>query len=511
MVSRSEAQSPADVEDVLCLVAGSWSTGEWVERTSPCAGRVVSRTAQADPRAARTALAYAAEGASVVAAMSPAARAGVLDRAAGLLLRDRDEVARLLALELGKPVKDGRGEVLRAADTLSVAAAEARRIGGEVLPTAGWERGVGTTAMTYRAPVGVVLVITPFNAPVNLLAHKLAASFAAGNTTIVKPPPQAPASSTALVRVLLEAGMPVEAVQVLHGGAEVAELLTGAPEVAAISFTGSAATGHAVARSGAGKRLVLELGGNAATIVCEDADVAAAATMTARTGYSNSGQSCISVQRVYVHRSLVADFSRLLADEVDRLVVGDPLEETTDVGSMVDEAAASRVQAWAHEAQQGGATLLRGGGRDGATLHPTVVVDPPPGATIVREEVFGAAVVVLPYDDFDAVIDECNRSRYGLQAGLFTRDLHRVMTAWRRLEVGAVVVGGTSNFRLDHVPFGGVKDSGIGRESPRWMVDDYTHVKTLLLRDLSLWGTGTAPVTTVPAVPADAAPQEDNE
>jgi acyl-CoA reductase-like NAD-dependent aldehyde dehydrogenase len=412
----------------------------------------------------------------------------VLERAASLVEERYEDLTRLLALELGKPVKDGRGEVLRAAETLAISALEARQIGGEVLPSAGWSRGVGTTAMTVRAPVGVVLAITPFNAPLNLLAHKLAASFAAGNTTIVKPPPQAPATSTALVELMLESGLPDEAVQVLHGGAQLGAILTASPVVAAISFTGSAAAGHAVARSGAGKRLVLELGGNAATIVCDDADLADAAGQCARTGFSNSGQSCISVQRIYVPRSLVDDFVERLASAVGELRIGDPLDESTDVGSMVDPDAAERVLQWAREAERDGAKLATGGSRDGATLEPIVVVDPPRGATIVREEVFGAAVVVLPYDEFDDVIEECNRSRYGLQAGLFTNDSRRIFQAWRELQVGAIVVGGSSNFRLDNVPFGGVKDSGIGRETPRSMINDYTYVKTLIWKDQTVWG-----------------------
>ena len=470
------------------LVAGAWHEDDLLDRVGPTTGTVVSRASQAGPELVQSALSYA-EGAAVeVARWSPAARADVLERAAELVESHRDEIAHLLALELGKPVRDGRGEATRAAETLAVSAAEARRIGGEVLPSAGWARGVGTTAMTMRAPVGVVVAITPFNAPVNLLAHKLSASFAAGNTTLVKPPPQAPASSVRLVELMLEAGVPHEAVQVIHGGPDVGSLLTASPVVAAVSFTGSAAAGHAVARSAAGKRLVLELGGNAATIVCEDADLTDAAEQCARTGFSNSGQSCISVQRIFVPRALVDDFTGLLVEHVGRLKIGDPLDESVDVGSMVDEQAAERVVDWARQAEAGGAKVAAGGSRAGASVQPTVVVDPPRDATIVREEVFGAAVVVLPYDDFDDVIAECNRSRYGLQAGLFTHDSRRIFQAWRELQVGAVVVGGTSNFRLDHVPFGGVKDSGIGRESPRWMVDDYTYVKTLMFKNESVWG-----------------------
>lgn len=479
------------MHDAGCLVAGEWMVdGQRTVRTGPWIRDVVSRTRQADPEDVRVAREYARRSAAVVGRIAPAARAAVLERAAALAGARREEFARLLALELGKPVKDGLGEMDRVADTLLVAAAEARQINGEVLPVAGWARGVGTTAFTYRAPAGVALAITPFNAPVNLLAHKLAASFAAGNTTIVKPPPQAPAASTALVALLLDAGMPAEAVQLLHGGAAIGADLCAAPEVAVISFTGSAATGAAVARAAGAKRLVLELGGNAATLVCEDAEIAHAARVCARTGYSNSGQSCISVQRVYVHRSRYDEFVDAFTREVEALTIGDPLDPATDVGSMVDDEAAERVVRWTAEAAAAGATVTTGGRRDGATVLPTVVADPPPGAAVVTEEVFGALVSVSPYDDFDAVIALCNQSRYGLQAGLFTHDIRRIVTAWRDLDVGGLVVGGSSNFRLDHVPFGGVKDSGFGRESPRFMIEDYTVVKTLMLRDLSVWGGG---------------------
>lgn len=480
--------SPAAVP-AGCLIAGEWLTeGETVDRVGPWARRVVSTARQAGDDDVGTALAYARRAARAVARMSPAARAQVLERAATAALTHRDDLARLLALELGKPLKDGRGEIDRVADTFVVSAAEARRIGGEVLPVAGWPRGVGTTALTYRAPVGVALAITPFNAPANLLAHKLAASFAAGNTTLVKPPPQAPAISTAIVALLLDAGLPPEAVQVLHGAGRVGGALCAAPEVAAVSFTGSAATGAAVARAAGAKRLVLELGGNAATIVCEDADVATAARICAATGYSNSGQSCVSVQRVYVHRDRYDEFLDSFTREVEKLSVGDPLDPSTDVGSMVDDQAAERVVTWATEAAAAGATITVGGRRSGATVFPTVVAAPPTDARLVRDEVFGAAVSVLAYDEFDDVLATCNDSRYGLQAGLFTHDVRRIMTAWRELEVGGLVVNGSSNFRLDHVPFGGVKDSGFGRESPRWMIDDYTVVKTLLLRGISLFG-----------------------
>jgi acyl-CoA reductase-like NAD-dependent aldehyde dehydrogenase len=471
------------------LIAGEWGgDGARMPRTGPYLRRVVSHAPQASSGDIARAVAFAARGAGVVAALAPAARADVLDAASRAAAHRRDDLARLLALELGKPLKDGRGEIDRVADTLAVCAAEARQIGGEMLPVAGWGRGVGNTALTYRAPAGVALAITPFNAPANLLAHKLGASFAAGNTTIVKAPPQAPASSAALVALLTEAGMPADAVQLLHGGGEVGAALCAADEVSVISFTGSPATGAAVARAAGAKRLMLELGGNAATIVCEDADVPAAAAVCARTGYSNSGQSCISVQRVYVHRSVFAEFLDAFAAAVGTLTVGDPFDPATDVGSMVDDEAAERVVRWTAQAAAGGADVVCGGTRDGATVMPTIVANPPGDAAVVTQEVFGALVAVMPYDSFPGVIEACNASRYGLQAGLFTRDIGRIVTAWRELQVGGLIVNGSSNFRLDHVPFGGVKDSGFGREAPRWMVDDYTVVKTLILRGISIWG-----------------------
>jgi acyl-CoA reductase-like NAD-dependent aldehyde dehydrogenase len=484
-----KAGADSAVAEAPALVAGEWDTdGPHDERMGPYLRRVVSRAPHATPGDVDRAVAYARASAGQVCALAPAARADVLERAARGATEHRDELARLLVLELGKPLKDGRGEIDRVADTLAVCAAEARQIGGEMLPVAGWGRGVGNTALTYRAPAGVALAITPFNAPANLLAHKLGASFAAGNTTIVKAPPQAPASSAALVALLLEAGMPTSAVQLLHGGGDIGAALCAAPEISVISFTGSPETGAAVARAAGAKRLVLELGGNAATIVCEDADIPAAARVCARTGYSNSGQSCISVQRVYVHRSRFGDFVNEFGTAVAALRVGDPLDPATDVGSMVDEAAAERVVRWTAAAAGGGANIVCGGTRDGATVTPTIVADPPVDADVVTHEVFGALVAVLPYDNFTDVIAACNNSRYGLQAGLFTRDIGRIITAWRELQVGGLVVNGSSNFRLDHVPFGGVKDSGFGREAPRWMIEDYTVVKTLLVRGLSIWG-----------------------
>lgn len=473
---------------VPCFVEGTWQeTPETAERQGPYHRRIVSMASQADAALVEVAVSAAIAGRGSVATLSPSDRADILERAADLTDERSDEIAERLALELGKPVRDGRGEALRVAATFRIAAAETRRLGGSVLPVEGWPLGRGSTVLTRSTPVGVVLAITPFNAPANLLAHKLAASFAAGNSTIIKSPPQAPASTAIVVEIALAAGVPAEAIQLLHGGADIGAQLCSAPGIGAVAFTGSAAAGAAVARAAGPKRTVLELGGNAATIVHADADVAKAAAACARTGYSNSGQSCISVQRVYVHRSRLDEFVTAFTGHVNNLVVGDPLDPATEVGSMVDDEAASRVASWVEEAVTEGGTVPTGGVRTNATVTPAVVLEPPPSAKVVREEIFGPAVVVLGYDDLDQVVDECNASRYGLQAGLFTHDVGTIFDLWRRLEVGALVVNGPSNHRLDHIPFGGVKDSGIGRESPAFMIEDFMTTSTLHLRGISLW------------------------
>ncbi|WP_291417792.1 aldehyde dehydrogenase family protein [Actinophytocola sp.] len=486
VLEQAKSDSPVEAP---AYVSGRWiADGPAAKRIGPHVRDVVSHSYPATGEQISSALDFARTGARAIAALAPATRAATLDRASRLATEHRADFARLIALELGKPVKDGLGEMDRVADTFAVCASEARHIGGQTVPVAGWARGIGNTALTFRAPAGVALAITPFNAPANLLAHKLGASFAAGNTTLVKAPPQAPATTVAVVALLLEAGMPAEAVQLLHGGGDVGAALCAAREVSVISFTGSPETGAAVARAAGAKRLVLELGGNAATIVCADADLAHAARTCARTGYTNSGQSCISVQRVYVQRARFEPFLDAFCAEVSALTVGDPLDPATDVGSMVDEDAAARVEKWVAQATEQGARLMLGGSRDGATLRPTVVAAPPADSTLVTEEVFGALVAVLPFDDFADVIDTCNRSRFGLQAGLFTTDITKIIQAWRELQVGGLVVNGSSNFRLDHVPFGGVKDSGFGREAPAQMIDDFTVIKTLILRGMSIWG-----------------------
>ena len=409
-----------EIASAPALVAGEWRrNGPWTERTGPYLRRVVSQAAQASPDDVTSAARYARDAAPAVARLAPAARAGILDRAARLAAERRDDLATLLALELGKPVKDGRGEIDRVADTLAVCAAR----GPDRRRAAARRAGAAArhTALTYRAPAGVALAITPFNAPANLLAHKLGASFAAGKHHDRQGAAAGAGAAPPWWSCCSTPGCPPRPCSCCTATATGARLCA-ANEVAVISFTGSAATGDAVARAAGPKRLVLELGGQRGhDRLCEDADIAAAARVCARTGYSNSGQSCISVQRVYVQRDRFGEFLDAFTAEVARLRTGDPLDDATDVGSMVDDEAAERVVRWADEAASG---RRRGGaGRHPRRRHrgPDRGGAPPPRGGVVTREVFGALVAVLPYDGFGEVIETCNASRYGLQAGLFTR------------------------------------------------------------------------------------------
>lgn len=467
---------------VPLLVGGRWlATDQQVETRSPYTGRPVARVSQATPDLVREAVGYALAAAREVAAWPAHRRAAVLSRAAALLAERADLFARTISTEIGKPLKDTRREVARAVETLQGSAEEAKRIGGEVFPLDQVPGGEGKLCFWKRVPVGVVGAITPFNAPLNLICHKVGPAFAAGNATVLKPAPQAPLVAYRLVELLLEAGMPPGAIQLLYGGAEVGAALVEDERVPVISFTGSAAVGRWIAQRTGLRRALLELGGNAATIVHADANLDAAAQAVARAGYSNSGQSCISVQRLYVHRSVLQPFLDRFLPQVAALKVGDPLDPEADIGTMVDEAAARRVEAWVDEAVQGGARVLLGHRRQGATYWPTVLTDVKPQDKVVCCEVFGPVVSVIPYDDLEDCFRQVNDSEYGLQAGIYTRSLAVALAAADRLQVGGVVVNGPSTFRLDPMPYGGVKHSGMGREGPRFAVEAMTEMRLVII------------------------------
>lgn len=464
------------------LIAGKWTDNDQasVEVYNPYSGDMIGRQCVATEEDVRRALQAAHAGKALTAAIPIHERARILKQAAALLAQNQLEFARIISREIGKPLKNTLDEVSRSIETLELSGEEAKRLLGESIPGGASGRGEQTMAVTLRVPVGVVAAITPFNAPLNLICHKVGPAFAAGNSIVLKPAPQAPFTAVRLLELLLEAGMPPYCVNMVLGGADVGAQIVRSELVNVVSFTGSARAGEQICRDAGMKKVLLELGGNAATIVHEDANLARAAALCARTGFSNSGQSCISVQRIYVHQAVASRFADMLLEQVSAIKQGVPLDPDSDVGSLVDEQAAIRVEMWIQEAVQSGGELLCGGKRRGAAVEPTVIYKPSVKAKVVCEEVFGPLVVLLPYASIDEAIEAANDSQFGLQAGLFTNSIQVMEQAIARLEVGGVVINGTSNFRLDHWPYGGIKQSGIGREGPRYAIEDMTETKMIV-------------------------------
>ena len=393
----------------------------------------------------------------------------------------REEFARLIVLEAGKPIRDARVEAGRAATTFAVAAEESKRIGGEFL-SLDWTPGSeNRSAIVRRFPVGPVLGITPFNFPLNLVAHKVAPAIASGNPVIIKPAPQAPLSALLLGEAVLRAGWPKEALSILPCANEVAGQMVRDERIKKLTFTGSAEVGWRLKAEVPRKKVTLELGGNAAVVIHHDADLEAAARRCVQGGFGYAGQSCISVQRIYLHEQIAGKFLERFIEGVRDLKVGDPMDERTDVGPMIAREAAERAEAWVGEAVRAGASVLTGGGREGSMLRPTVLANVTTGMKVSCEEVFAPVVVVERYDDFGSALARVNDTRYGLQVGVWTSDLRRVFTAYEGLEVGGVVINDIPTYRAEHMPYGGVKDSGAGREGVRSAIEEMTDIKLLIL------------------------------
>ncbi|WP_342497683.1 aldehyde dehydrogenase family protein [Bacillus sp. FSL R7-0672] len=470
------------------LKALSYIDGEWMDTDrvktdiiNPYSGERIGTSYLASSEDIEQALSIAQHAKKQIAGISAIERSKILTTAATLLEEQKDHFAKLISLELGKPLKNTRDEVSRSIETLAQSAEEANRLVGETIPGNVSSRGQGAMAMTFKVPVGVVLAITPFNAPLNLICHKIGPAFAGGNVIILKPAPQTSAVASAFVKLLLEAGFPEASLQLVIGGVDAGKQLVTDERTNLISFTGGAAGGEHITTSAGLKKILLELGGNGATIVHHDADIEQAASLCAKTGFSNSGQSCISVQRIYVHQEIMPSFTEVLKQKVEQLVVGDPLSSESDIGCMVDVQAAQRVETWIQEAESMGAQLLCGGKRNGASITPAILLNPPKQAKVVCEEVFGPVVSIFPYAELEEAIKEANDSRYGLQAGIFTNQLDVALHAAKELETGGVVINGTSNFRLDHWPYGGIKRSGLGREGPRFAIEEMTETKMIVL------------------------------
>ncbi len=464
------------------LIDGKWvETGEWIDVRSPYDGALVGRVAQAG--ADETSRAIDAAERAMRDPLPAHERAAILDRVAHLLEERADAAARTISAEAGKPLKAARVEAARAVSTFTMAAVEARKLAGDVIPMDASPAGVGKLAFTMRQGIGVVGAISPFNFPLNLVAHKIAPALAAGCAVVLKPASQTPLSALLLAELELEAGLPDGWLNVVCGPAsEIGDVLVADERVKLITFTGSSGVGWKLRERAARKRVNLELGNATPVIVAADADLDDAATRLAANAFSFAGQSCISVQRIYVERGAFDAFLERFLPLVENLTVGDPADEDTDVGPLISAADRDRVLEWVEEARACGAEILTGGKLEGELLQPTVVANAPPDAKVACEEVFGPVCGVWSYDTLDEAVALANGTRYGLQAGVFTRDVKAALRAARELEFGGVTVNEAPTFRADQMPYGGVKDSGNTREGPAYAVREMTEERLVVLQ-----------------------------
>lgn len=472
--------TPVTAQDFL--VDGKWiSEGDTVEIRSPYDGAVVGRVFQGKREHAEAAIVAAVKAFGTTRRLPAFERQRVLRQVAQTVAERKEQFARVMAQEAGKPLKTARTEVERAIFTFTVAAEESTRIHGEYLALDWQEYTAGRWGIVRRFPLGPVAGITPFNFPLNLVAHKVAPAIAAGCPLVLKPAPQTPLTALMLAEAVQQAGWPDGALNVLPLSNEDAGLLVSDERIKLISFTGSAAVGWDIKRRAGKKKVLLELGGNAGVIVHSDADLDYAAGRCVTGGFSYAGQSCISVQRILVERSVLGKFTELLLAGVAKLKTGDPLDESADLGPMIRESDAIRAMQWVEEAVRGGARLLCGGHRKGSLMEPTVLTGTRPDMKVNCQEIFAPVVTVEGYDHFDEALRQVNNSPYGLQAGIFTRDVQHLFTAFDELEVGGLIAGDVPTFRIDHMPYGGVKDSGLGREGLRYAIEEMTEPRLLVM------------------------------
>ncbi len=465
------------------LCGKEWNDGDALEVRSPWDQGLVGRITKATRADARQAVQHAVVSLRRTRALPRWKRREILEDVAVALIEQKERFAQLMVAEAGKPVRHARIEVDHAVLTFKTAAEEAARLGGESIPLDLTEGNEGRWGLVQRFPVGPVLAVTPYIFPLNLVAHKAAPAIAAGCPLILKPSPQATFTALALGEVILKAGWPQEALAVLPlDDTDTAWLAEKEDRIKLVSFTGSAQVGWGLKTHSGRKRVLLELGGNSTLVVHSDwTDLDDAALRTAHSAFSCAGQSCVSTQRVFVERSVFQTFLWKVVDIAAKLVAGDPANEASDLGPLIRLNEAERVESWVKEAVAGGAKLVVGGERKGSTVTPAILTATAPGMKLHDEEILGPVLAIEPYDDFEDALARVNRSRYGLQAGLFTRDAGRILTAYRELEVGALIVGDTPSWRLDPMPFGGVKDSGLGREGIRWAIEEMTEPRMLVM------------------------------
>jgi acyl-CoA reductase-like NAD-dependent aldehyde dehydrogenase len=458
------------------------SPNQDLEVTDKYSGEVATRLPLVDPETIDRAIGLAVQAAEPMREMAAYERQAVLGHCVTRFSERHEELSQALCVEAGKPIRDSRGEATRLIDTFRVAAEESTRSYGEVMPLDISPRARGYSGMWKRVPIGPCSFISPFNFPLNLAAHKVAPALAAGCPFILKPASLTPIGAIIIGEVLAETDLPKGAFSILPARRDGAGLFTTDERLKLLSFTGSPDVGWALKAKAGKKKVVLELGGNAAVIVDRDADLADAVERIVFGAFYQSGQSCIGVQRILIHEDVYDDLRGRLVEATRALRMGDPKDEQTFIGPMISEKEATRLDGWIQDALAAGGTLLCGGKRDGAMLEATLLEGVPRGETVVCQEAFGPVAVLSPFSDFDAALAEVNDSDFGLQAGIFTRDLYRAQRAWNQLEVGGVVIGDVPSWRVDHMPYGGVKDSGLGREGIRFAMEDMTEIRLMVVR-----------------------------
>lgn len=444
----------------------------------PYDGSPVATVFEAGEEQVAQAVGAAAQAAPVMREMTLDDRSAILRKAHYRLLETKEDMARAISSECGKPIREARLEVERGAQTLLFSSEEAHRIAGEVVPMEASNSGKGRWAMTLREPLGVIAAITPFNFPLNLSLHKIGPAIAAGNTVVHKPASTTPLSALRLGAIFAECGLPQGALNVITGpGGAIGDQLVTNPSVAMVTFTGSPDIGRRIRALAGMKRVTLELGNNSAVIIEDDADLDDAIPRCVTGAFAHSGQVCISVQRIYVHRRIRDEFLGRFVEGARKLRLGHPLDPDTDVSSLITEKEAERVESWIAEAERAGAHLLTGGVRRRATLEPAILTDVPPETRLICCEAFGPVVAVNAYHSLDEAIAQVNRSDYGLQAGMYTRDLSKAFHAARQVHVGGFLINDVPQYRLDHMPYGGMKLSGSGREGPKYAIEEMTEMK----------------------------------
>jgi len=464
------------------FIAGNWlDKPKKIEVTNPFDNSVIDTVPKADAGDLDKALAFAERGAKVMAKLSSFERWKILRKAADMIAACNEELGQIISKEEGKIIAEGRSEASRAVETLMGSAEEAKRLHGETVPLDADPTGSKKLGFTLRVPCGVVAAISPFNFPLNLVCHKVGPALAAGNTVIVKPASDTPLSALKLTEILLEAGLPAEGIQCITGsGGEIGDALVADRRVRKVTFTGSREVGDRICRTAGIKKVTMELGSNSPVIVMPDADLDKVAAVVSLTGYGNAGQTCISTQRVLAAKKVYGDFLGALKPKVEALTTGNQLDERSKIGPMIKQTEAMRVDEWINEAVGGGARLVAGGGRRGAIYLPAVVADVHPDMRVSRDELFGPAVAVTPFETIEEAIALANDSVYGLAAGIFTENVEWAMKFAREAEAGNLHVNWGSQWRVDLMPYGGLKDSGFGKEGPKYAVQEMSELKMVV-------------------------------